>query len=241
MTYPRIVVSGDSAVNVEFGNEISEDINRQVSEYVHALEESKISGITGMIPTFRSVLISYDPRLLSYGEMISLLTQAFSMKGENKSKSRRVVEIPVCYGGEYGPDLAFVAEHANLTPEEVVRIHSSREYLIYMIGFLPGFPYLGGLDSRLVTPRLSQPRVRIPAGSVGIGGEQTGLYPLDSPGGWQLIGRTPIQTYLPSRNPPVIYEAGDWIRFVPVTPDEFKEIQELERRGEYEYRILEGN
>ena len=133
-----------------------------------------------------------------------------------------VVEIPVCYGGSYGEDLKDVAAHAGLTEEEVIKLHSSVDYNIYMLGFLPGFPYLGGLDPKLFTPRLDNPRTKIPEGSVGIGGEQTGIYPLESPGGWRLIGRTPLRPSDPAREQPFLYQAGDYIRFVPITAEEYE-------------------
>lgn len=152
---------------------------------------------------------------------------------------KRIFEIPVCYGGEYGPDIANIAEHAGLTEEEVIRIHSSKDYLIYMLGFLPGFTYLGGLDERLHTPRLANPRIRISAGSVGIGGSQTGIYPLDSPGGWQLMGMTPVKTYDPDREVPILVEAGDYIRFVPVDEEEYLRIKDAVERGEYQCVIHE--
>lgn len=125
-------------------------------------------------------------------------------------------------------------KHAGLTEEEVIEIHSSKDYLIYMLGFLPGFSYLGGLDERIHTPRLANPRIRIPAGSVGIGGSQTGIYPLDSPGGWQLLGMTPVKTYDPEREDPILFEAGDYIRFVPVSEEEYKQIKEQVENGTYE-------
>ena len=134
--------------------------------------------------------------------------------------------IPVCYGGDFGPDLAFVAKHAGLTEAEVIRRHTGRDYRIYMLGFLPGFPYLGGLDPRLFTPRLQNPRTAIPAGSVGIGGEQTGIYPVASPGGWQLIGRTPLDLFDPERPPR--YAAGDCIRFTAITAEQFAKLAEKE-------------
>ena len=153
---------------------------------------------------------------------------------------RRVFEIPVCYGGQYGPDLANIAEHAGLTEEEVVKIHSSKDYLIYMLGFLPGFCYLGGLDERIHTPRLANPRLKINAGSVGIGGSQTGIYPLDSPGGWQLMGMTPVKTYDPDREVPILLSAGDYIRFIPVDEEEYLRIKELVERDEYQCTVREG-
>ena len=145
--------------------------------------------------------------------------------GEIEIPPSPVLEIPVLYGGEMGPDLPFVAEHAGLSEEEVIRIHSSTEYLIYMLGFTPGFTYLGGMSEKIATPRLKQPRVKIPAGSVGIAGTQTGVYPIDSPGGWQLIGRTPVKMYDPDRETPILPEAGQYIKFYPVTQEEYDAIR----------------
>jgi KipI family sensor histidine kinase inhibitor len=156
------------------------------------------------------------------------------------TRKKKVYEIPVCYGGAYGPDIETIASHAGLSVEEVIRIHASRDYLIYMLGFLPGFCYLGGLDERIHTPRLSNPRIKISAGSVGIGGSQTGIYPLDSPGGWQLMGMTPVKTYDPSRDTPILVEAGDYIRFVPIDEAEFQRIKALVDRGEYQCTVYEG-
>ena len=137
----------------------------------------------------------------------------------------RLVEVPVCYGGDYGPDLAFVAQHAGLTEQQVIDIHCGRDYRIFMLGFLPGFPYLGGMDERIVCPRLQTPRTKIPAGAVGIGGKQTGIYPLASPGGWQLIGRTPLRLFDSAGGGKLPYAAGDRIRFVPISPEKFETIQ----------------
>jgi inhibitor of KinA len=135
------------------------------------------------------------------------------------------VEIPVCYGGAFGPDLEDVARHNGLTPEEVVRIHSGTEYFTYMLGFLPGFPYLGGMSERIATPRKQTPRLRVPAGSVGIAGSQTGIYPLESPGGWQLIGRTPLALFRPEDDPPVLVKPGDRVRFHPISEREFRRLE----------------
>lgn len=233
----RILTAGDSSLLIEFGKEISPEINRKIAATIQLMKEQHIEGVVDMIPAFCSLLINYDPRVISYEEIrerMQALVRVDARAGETRKK---IFEIPVCYGGEYGPDIANIAEHAGLSEEEVIRIHSSRDYLIYMLGFLPGFTYLGGLDERLHTPRLANPRIRIPAGSVGIGGSQTGIYPLDSPGGWQLMGMTPVKTYDPSRETPILVEAGDYIRFVPVDEAEYLRIKEAADRGEYQCKV----
>lgn len=149
-------------------------------------------------------MINYDPRVVNYKSLTKRLQKLLKLDVNEEASASRVFEIPVCYGGEYGPDIENIAKHAGLTEEEVIEIHSSKDYLIYMLGFLPGFSYLGGLDERIHTPRLANPRIRIPAGSVGIGGSQTGIYPLDSPGGWRLLGMTPVKTYDPEREDPIL-------------------------------------
>lgn len=236
----RILTEGDSSVLVEFGREISPEINQKIASTVQMMREQHIEGVVDVIPAFCSLLINYDPRVISFDEMKERLQHIVKMDAKAGERRKRVFEIPVCYGGEYGPDIANIAEHAGLTEEEVIRIHSSRDYLIYMLGFLPGFTYLGGLDERIHTPRLANPRIKINAGSVGIGGSQTGIYPLDSPGGWQLMGMTPVKTYDPDREKPILVEAGDYIRFVPVDEAEYKRIKELVERGEYECVVREG-
>lgn len=218
----RILPAGDCALVVEFGDQISEELNGKVQALNEALKKKKLRGIVETVPTFRSLLVVYDPEILSFGELRDRLGQIPVSMEDSGGRSSRIVEVPVCYGGEFGEDLADVAAYHGLTEEEVIRLHSGRDYPIYMLGFLPGFPYLGGLDERLCTPRLSSPRTRIPAGSVGIGGEQTGIYPLDSPGGWRLIGRTPLKLYDPDREEPAPYRAGDRIRFVPITREEYE-------------------
>ena len=149
--------------------------------------------MTECIPTFRSLLVCYDPLQTGCEALIKKLKKRIKSLDQVSGGEKRVFNIPVCYGGEFGEDIAFVASHAGLTEQEVIDIHTGRDYLIFMLGFLPGFAYLGDMDKRLHTPRLPNPRTSIPAGSVGIGGEQTGIYPLASPGGWQLIGRTPVK------------------------------------------------
>lgn len=235
----RILTAGDSSILIEFAKEISPEINRKISATIQLMKEQHIEGVVDMIPAFCSLLINYDPRVISYEEIRERMQALVKVEVKAGETRKRIFEIPVCYGGEYGPDIANIAEHAGLTEEEVIRIHSSKDYLIYMLGFLPGFTYLGGLDERLHTPRLANPRIRISAGSVGIGGSQTGIYPLDSPGGWQLMGMTPVKTYDPDREVPILVEAGDYIRFVPVDEEEYLRIKDAVERGEYQCVIHE--
>ena len=236
----KIVAAGDSSLLIEFGNEINEEINRKITTIVQLMRDQQIEGVVDVIPAFCSLLINYDPRIVSFEKMHRRMHALVKMDLKGGAGRKRIFEIPVCYGGEYGPDIGTIAAHGGLTEKEVIEIHSSRDYLIYMLGFLPGFCYLGGLDERIHTPRLANPRVKINAGSVGIGGSQTGIYPLDSPGGWQLMGMTPVKTYDPSREVPILLEAGDYIRFVPVDEAEYRRIKDLVERGEYQCIIHEG-
>ena len=236
----KILTAGDSSILVEFGKVISPEINRKITATVQLMKMQHIEGVVDIIPAFCSLLINYDPRVISYEEITERMQHLLKMDAKMDEGKKKIYEIPVCYGGEFGPDIANIAQHAGLTEEEVIKIHSSRDYLIYMLGFLPGFCYLGGLDERIHTPRLANPRIKISAGSVGIGGSQTGIYPLDSPGGWQLMGMTPVKTYDPDREVPILLEAGDYIRFIPIDEEEYNRIKELVERGEYQCVIHEG-
>lgn len=209
------------------GSRISETTGAGVAALEQAVQRARLPGVTETVPAFASLLVRYDPLRTDYGSVSAALRSLAAEITAGSAQAGRTVDIPVCYGGAYGEDLPDVARHAGLTEEEVIRLHSGRTYRIYMLGFLPGFPYLGGLDERLFTPRLPTPRTRIPAGSVGIGGEQTGIYPMESPGGWRLIGRTPLCLFAPGRKLP--YAAGDSIRFVPIDAREFERIAARER------------
>ena len=236
----KIMTAGDSSILIQFGNAIDPDINAKIAATVQLMKEQHIEGVVDIIPAFCSLLINYDPRVISYDEMKTRMEKILSVEIAAGARKKKVYEIPVCYGGEFGPDLSTIAEHAGLSEQEVINIHSSTDYLIYMLGFLPGFTYLGGLDERIHTPRLANPRIRIPAGSVGIGGSQTGIYPMDSPGGWQLMGMTPVKTYDPDREVPILVEAGEYIRFIPVDRAEYDRIKEEVEQGTYTVRVVEG-
>ena len=226
MDYP-VCLCGDCAVTLQIGNEISEQVNREVVNALAAIRRADISGVCELVPTYTSICIHYDPAVLSCEALRNALKLVKADPVEKKSdQEERVVEIPVCYGGEYGPDLEFVAEHNGLTAEEVVRRHSNGQYLVYMLGFLPGFAYMGGMDKTIACPRLISPRTKIPAGSVGIAGAQTGIYPLSSPGGWQLIGRTPLKMFaIDGEQTTFALSAGDRVRFVPITEEVFREME----------------
>ena len=237
MKKAKILTAGDSALLIEFEQKIAPEINAQITAFVHLLKEQHIEGVTDLIPAFASLLINYDPRVIGYKDLKARIEELLKIEVSEEASEARVFEIPVCYGGEYGPDIANIAENAGLSEQEVIDIHCSKDYLIYMLGFLPGFVYLGGLDERIHTPRLANPRISIPAGSVGIAASQTGIYPLNSPGGWQLLGMTPVKTYDPERETPILVEAGDYIRFVPVTEEEFLKIKKQVDEGTYEYVV----
>ncbi len=217
---PRFKHCGETAVSVELGDTIDLETNRRVRQLFHKLQENPLHGILSMNPTYRSLFIQYDPWECSFEKLIQHLENMFR-QGSGEPVEGRTLEIPVCYGGEFGPDLAFVASHNGLSVKEVIRIHSASLYPVFMIGFTPGFPYLGGLDSRLFTPRRDTPRIRVPAGSVGIADQQTGIYSLESPGGWQIIGRSPLKFFDPQEDPPALLRAGMNIRFRPINKDEY--------------------
>ena len=236
----NITVAGDSAINLEFGNVISEKTNGIIRAAAQTLEADPIDGVIELVPTFCSLMVVYNPCVIGYDELTSQVRGKLRGLVATTGGIHRVVKIPVCYEGDFGPDLSDVAEHAGMSVEEVIAIHSGHDYLIDMLGFLPGFAYLGGLDERLHTPRLATPRTRIEPGAVGIGGAQTGIYPLASPGGWRIIGRTPVRPYDPDRESPILYAAGDYLRFVPITPQEFSLIETQVEAGTYECEIIKG-
>ena len=232
---PNFLPAGDQAIVVELGDAIDPKINRRVHDLVRAIEGQDVPGVVDLLPTYRSLLVQYDPMQVSYSDLQDRLAEIERDLGESTAGASRTVQIPTLYQGEHAPDLQFVAEHAGLTTDEVIELHSGTDYLVYMMGFTAGFPYLGGLSERLITPRLDTPRAEIPAGSVGIAESQTGVYPVSSPGGWRLIGRTPVKMFDARRDAPSLLAAGDFVRFVPLPDDgEYRRILELVEADEYE-------
>ena len=233
----KYLIAGDRALVVEFGDKIEEEVNSKIRSLTVAIEQEGIVGINETIPTYRSLMVIYDPMIMELARLIEAIKSIISRMHELKLPDAKVIEIPTLYGGEYGPDIEFVADHNKITIDEVIKIHTDNEYLIYMIGFTPGFPYLGGMSDKIQAPRLQNPRTKIPFGSVGIAGKQTGIYPVESPGGWQLIGRTPVKLYDPCRKEPVLLNAGDYIKFVQIDEDEYKLIETLEFAQKYKVVI----
>ncbi|MCK8825410.1 5-oxoprolinase subunit PxpB [Fuchsiella alkaliacetigena] len=231
----KFLPAGDRALVMELGAEVSPVINRKIRNLSLGIRKQGIKGIEELLPTYRSILINYNPLLIQRRELIRELKKIEKSISDFNLPQPKLVEIPICYGGEYGLDLEYVAQYNNLSPIEVIELHSAEEYLIYMLGFTPGFAYLGGLAEQIATPRLKEPRVEIPAGSVGIAGQQTGIYPISSPGGWQLIGRTPLKLFDPQRQIPILegIKAGNYLKFIPITEVKYEEIKEKVESGEY--------
>jgi len=205
-------------VLVEFTNKIDPKVNAMVHSLSALISNEKIEGIVETIPAYSSLTVLYDPKLLDFPAIVERLNE-LGDKCKEREKFSSPIKIPIIYGGKYGPDLQFVANYNRLSAEEVIKIHSSAEYLVYMIGFTPGFAYLGGMSKKIATPRLESPRKKVPAGSVGIGGDQTGIYPIESPGGWRIIGRTPLKLFDVEKDPPVLLKPGDKVRFIPIIED----------------------
>lgn len=228
----KIVQASEDSLQIQFEQKICPEVNSRISAFVKTFEyiAKDIAGVLEVLPTYCSVSIYFDEAICQISLLKDLAQKALQKSEEEKTESTdsaRTITIPVCYEDqEFAPDLEKVALHAKLSKEEVIKLHSSSDYLIYMMGFLPGFPYLGGMNPRLETPRLETPRTKIPAGSVAIGGAQTGLYPVESPGGWNIIGRTPLRLFDVERKPFFLYEAGDKIRFLPITREEFENFDE---------------
>jgi KipI family sensor histidine kinase inhibitor len=215
-TAPRFLPAGDRVLIAEYGDRIDEAVNTHVHRVARALVRRRAPGIVEIVPTYRSVAVHFSPLRVTAAEVRDFVLDFEAHADDANGQLPRTVEIPVRYGGEFGPDLPDVAAHAGLPEADVVAIHAAGTYRVYMMGFTPGFPYLGGVSARIAMPRLPSPRTRVPAGSIGIAGQQTGVYPTDSPGGWRIIGRAPVRMFDPDREPATLLDAGDVVRFVPI-------------------------
>ncbi len=229
--YPRVVPCGDSAMSVEFGDKVDADVNQRVIALDHAVREAALPGVVECVPTYRSLLVHVDPLAVGHAKL-SLALARLARDAHAGTTRRRRWRVPVVYGGDYGVDLEELAALHGLSPGEVVELHAGSVYRVYMIGFMPGFTYLGGLDSRLATPRRTTPRKSIPGGSVSIGGAQSAIGSIPSPSGWQLIGRTPVRCFHPGRDPVFLFEAGDEITFERVRAARWKRLAARSEAGD---------
>lgn len=238
----KIIPFGEQAVRLIFGDRIDPALQAEMSRFMYIVDQHPFPGLIEYVPAYTNIAFYYDPLtvltaaphpngMTAQQTVIDYLTVCYTTHMTKtsgaKSSAGRTIRIPVCYGGEFGPDLASVASYHQINVEEVIKQHCAPKYLVYMLGFAPGFPFLGGLPEGLATPRRESPRLKIAAGSVGIAGKQTGVYPLQSPGGWQIIGRTPIDLFTPDRESPTLLHAGDTIQFESITKDVY-----WARRGE---------
>ncbi|MGA3212410.1 MAG: 5-oxoprolinase subunit PxpB [Terriglobales bacterium] len=218
----KVISASDSSLLVVFGNEISPAVYGEVIALFHSLRAEADPAIRNLHPAYGSLLIDFDPLQLTHEALGTTIRRIVDSRFEARRTESRLIRIPVCYDATYAPDLDRVAALAGISPEEVVRLHSSAEYRVYFLGFTPGFAYMGGLPDKLQVPRLTSPRVHVDAGSVGIAGAQTGIYPVDSPGGWQLIGRTPWRIFDPEEMPPAKLQPGDQVKFVAIGKEKFE-------------------
>ena len=229
--YPRLLACGDSALVIEFGDHIDADLNTRVLALDALLAEEKVAGVTETVPTYRSLLVHYDPTVTLFAELGAKLMALASREGLPARKGRRW-RVPVVYGGAFGIDLEAVAERAGMSPDEVIARHTAADYRVYMLGFLPGYTYLGGLDPKLATPRRQDPRLETPSGTVAIGGVQTGIQCITAPSGWNLLGRTPVRTYHPHREPIFLIEPGDHVSFFSVAASRWEALDRAAEAGD---------
>jgi inhibitor of KinA len=228
----KFLSSADSALIVEFGDRVDRAVSDQVLMLAGRIDALAIPGVVELVPTFRSLMVHYDPLRTSARELVAIITEALA-SGSALERKRRLWRVPVCYEREFAPDLESVAQATGLSTGEVVRLHAATRYHVYMIGFVPGFPYMGDLADALVLPRRVDPRIHVPPGSVSIATTLTAIYPLDSPGGWHLVGTTPIRMFDPQGAPPGLFAPGDAVEFEAIDAAEFARIRSATERHEY--------
>ena len=234
---PRLSPCGDLAVAVEMGDEISREVNARVLALDFLIAQGRLPGVTETVPSFRSLLVYYDPAAVSYGDLTAALRALAAQAGADALPPARVVELPCCYGGDLGFDLERAAARLGLPPEELARLHAGADYYVYFVGFTPGLPYMAGMPERINIPRLETPRTKTPPGSVSIGGTQCCIYSVESPGGFWVLGRTPLRLYDPAAADPILLRAGDRVRFRAIDRGEFDAIAAAVAAGTHETRI----
>lgn len=240
MDYDLIANASDDSVLIRFEERIDPKIASKVRNAGISVRNAALPWVTEIIPSYNELLVVFDQCQVAPAEALNAIAETVKGGDVSAEQKPRLFRIPVCYGGELGPDIGNVCDYTGLAEEEVIRLHSAPEYLIYMIGFTIGFPYLGGMDPRLETPRLEKPRSMVPRGSVGIGGKHTGIYSLDTPGGWQIIGRSPVELVDIGKMPPSLLSAGDYVKFVPIASEEYEEIGKAVSSGSYSVASLAG-
>jgi KipI family sensor histidine kinase inhibitor len=216
---------GDRSLLVELGDEISPSVNQRVQELFTALDLHPLDGVRELVPSYRSLLVVYDPLNISLADLKRTIGNAYQKLNQSELPEPRTIDIPIVYGGEQGPDLESVAQYHHITTQAVIDYHTRPTYRVYMIGFTPGYPYLGQVPEAIATPRRKTPRILVPKGSVGIAKQQTGIYPVDSPGGWQIIGWTPVNLFDPQAQPPSLLMMGDRVRFQAISAQEASQWQ----------------
>jgi inhibitor of KinA len=227
----HIAPLGDRALVIEFGQRVDRDISARARAFAEQLLRVSLPGVTDVVPAFTTVALHYRPESFAGGEgpyqQLRKQVEAILARGiASERTATRLVDVPVCYGGEFGADLEEVARVCKLTPDEVIALHAASPHVVYMLGFAPGFPYLGGLDPRLGVPRRATPRTTVPLGSVAIARDQSVIYPVETPGGWNLIGRTPLRLFRPESEPPCLLQPGDEVRFVPISLEQFRALED---------------
>jgi KipI family sensor histidine kinase inhibitor len=223
--YPDIQFAGDRSLLIKVGDEISHELHERVFKIFLLIRSAKLSSIQSIHPAYNSILITFDPCIIHPHEISESVKALLTKESSVNISDPRIIEIPVCYDEEFALDISVVAKHNSLTIKQVIQFHSRQEYLVYFLGFSPGFPYLGEMPKEIATPRLANPRSKVPEGSVAIGGDQTGVYPLSSPGGWNIIGRTPLKLFSHNKEEPTLLKMGDKIKFIPITKKEFQQLK----------------
>jgi inhibitor of KinA len=237
---PRFLPCGDLAMSVEFADDVSREVNARVLALEYLIQQKGLAGVTETVPTYRSLLVYYDPSGVSFDALVCSLRALIGQAQPDVLPPARTVELPCCYEAELGFELAAAASRLGLPPDEVVRLHASSDYYVYFVGFTPGLPYMTGMPDRLTIPRLEQPRTKTPPGSVGIGGVQCCIYSVESPGGFWILGRTPLRLYDPTAADPILLRAGDHVRFRAIDRREFDTIAAAVAAGAFQPRIEEG-